>query len=249
MEVAHLLGDPKEVDLASLKWQGPVRVKVGCRDSREIKGETQVFFNGDSHKIKWVVESGKDQFDKAANKSRFDRHRDKADEDEDDEEESQDKYSPKQQQDKHDIGQTFDANRETVPQHKTKPFQIVCNTKADDKIIPGISQQIGEEDTNIHSGDNQVLTRQSATEGIVSQDKMEKEQAQLENNSDVKEVIQVQDAAMTPSRKEQQGEKSLTKESDQSLRSDELDEELLDYDEDYEPTEQEKVEWRCMRKR
>lgn len=104
MEVAHLVGDPEEVDLASLKWQGPMRVKVGCRDSKEIKGETQVFFNGDSHKIKWVVESGKDQFDKAANKSRFDRHRDKVDEDEDDEEESQDKYSPKQQQDKHDIG-------------------------------------------------------------------------------------------------------------------------------------------------
>lgn len=43
MEVSHLAGDPEEVDMASLKWNGPVRVKIGCRDSRELKGETQVF--------------------------------------------------------------------------------------------------------------------------------------------------------------------------------------------------------------
>lgn len=122
MEVAHLVGDPEEVDMASLKGQGPVRVKLGCRDSREIKGETQVFFNGDSHKLKWVVESGKDQFDKVANISKFDRHRDKADEDEEEEEESRGKYRPKQQQTKQDMGQTSDATRGAAPQQKTNTF-------------------------------------------------------------------------------------------------------------------------------
>jgi hypothetical protein len=37
-------------------------------------------------------------------------------------------------------------------------------------------------------------------------------------------------------------ERSLTKEKEQLVRSEELEEELVDYDEDYEPTEQEKAE-------
>lgn len=118
MEVAHLVGDPEELDLASLKWQGPVRVKLGCRDSREVKGETQVFFNGDSHRIKWVVESGKDQFDKETNTSKFDRHRDRADEEEE-EGDTQDKNRPKQQQNKKNMEMTSDANRGVAFQHKT----------------------------------------------------------------------------------------------------------------------------------
>jgi hypothetical protein len=109
MEVAHLVGDPEEVDLASLKWQGPVRVKLGCRDSREVKGETHVFFNGDSHRIKWVVESSKDQFDKETNTSKFDRHIDKADEEEEEEGDTKDKNRPKQQQNKKNMEMTSDA--------------------------------------------------------------------------------------------------------------------------------------------
>lgn len=91
-----------------------MRVKIGCRDSREIKGETQVFFNGDSRRIKWVVESGKDQFDKEVNTSKFDRHRDKADDEDEEEEESQDKFRAKQQQSQQDVGQTSDVNINTA---------------------------------------------------------------------------------------------------------------------------------------
>lgn len=103
MEVAHLVGDPEEVDLAGLKGNGPVRIKLGCRDSREVKGETQVFFNGDSQRIKWVVETGKDQFEKETNASKFDRHRDRDKEEEEEEEDHHDKFRSQQKNCKQEV--------------------------------------------------------------------------------------------------------------------------------------------------
>jgi hypothetical protein len=45
MELAYLVGDPIEVDLKSLT-QGPIRVKVACREARKIRGETRFFSMG-----------------------------------------------------------------------------------------------------------------------------------------------------------------------------------------------------------
>ena len=56
MEVAYIVGDLEEVDLTTLKSLGPIRVKLACRDYRVLKGETHIFFNGESFRIKWVVD-------------------------------------------------------------------------------------------------------------------------------------------------------------------------------------------------
>jgi hypothetical protein len=57
MEIAYLIGDPEEIDMTSLKPPGPMRIKLGVLDATKIRGETKVFFNGESHKIIWVVET------------------------------------------------------------------------------------------------------------------------------------------------------------------------------------------------
>uniref|UniRef100_A0A0A9BDV0 Uncharacterized protein n=1 Tax=Arundo donax TaxID=35708 RepID=A0A0A9BDV0_ARUDO len=55
-EVAYLVGDPEEVDKRSLSGNGPVRVKVSIKDPQEIKGTSNVFFNGKGFKISWFLE-------------------------------------------------------------------------------------------------------------------------------------------------------------------------------------------------
>lgn len=105
-----------------------MRIKIGCRDSREIKGETQVFFNGDSHRIKWVVETGKDQFEKGASTSKFDRHGDRADEEDEDEEQPQEKSKPSQQQGKQDIGLTMDSSKGGAVPEKTHDSEYGSNS-------------------------------------------------------------------------------------------------------------------------
>jgi hypothetical protein len=52
MEVAYLVGDPEEVDTTSLKKSRPVRIKLVCRDASQVRSETQIFFNGESPRIK-----------------------------------------------------------------------------------------------------------------------------------------------------------------------------------------------------
>jgi hypothetical protein len=69
MEIATLAGDPEEVDISTL-GEGPVRIKLACRDATQIRGETQFYFNGDSYRITWeVVEEYQD---KSRSSSKFD---------------------------------------------------------------------------------------------------------------------------------------------------------------------------------
>jgi hypothetical protein len=86
MELAYLVGDPIEVDLKTLNSQGPVRVELACRDAKQIRGETQVFFNGEGYTIRWEPEIlfGSDEGSKS---SKFDRQKDKEEDDFDEEEE------------------------------------------------------------------------------------------------------------------------------------------------------------------
>lgn len=78
MELAYLVGDPLQVDLKSLDSQGPVRFKVACRDAKEIRGETHVFFNGEGYTIRWDPEIPRDTSE-ASKVSKFDGQRDKED--------------------------------------------------------------------------------------------------------------------------------------------------------------------------
>jgi hypothetical protein len=53
MEIAYLIGDPIEVDLVTLNREGPIRIKLSCRESQKIGGETKVFFqwSGVQHQV------------------------------------------------------------------------------------------------------------------------------------------------------------------------------------------------------
>jgi hypothetical protein len=84
MEVANLAGDPEEVDINTLEGEGPIRIRLACRNASLIRGETQVYFNGDSHRIRWeVIEEFQE---KSKSTSKFDRHKDREEEEEDNEE-------------------------------------------------------------------------------------------------------------------------------------------------------------------
>jgi hypothetical protein len=87
MEVAYVVGDPEEVDIISLNSRGPVRVKIACREVSKIRGETQVFFNGERRRIRWDPEEPKTSF-KEPRSSKFDRQGDR----DNDEEEEEDNF-------------------------------------------------------------------------------------------------------------------------------------------------------------
>lgn len=52
MELAKLVGDPKEVHLPSLQWRS-VWVKVACKDPSKICGTSEVFINKKGRRITW----------------------------------------------------------------------------------------------------------------------------------------------------------------------------------------------------
>jgi hypothetical protein len=58
-EVAYLVGDFEEVDKAPLPGLGPIRAKVSCKDPKEIKGASKVYFNKRGFMVSWLVESEK----------------------------------------------------------------------------------------------------------------------------------------------------------------------------------------------
>jgi hypothetical protein len=82
-EISYLVGEPEEVDLKSLEGFGPVRIKLSCRDAKQVRGETQVYFNKESRGIRWEVIE--DDGEKSGKTSKFDRMREEEEEDEDNE--------------------------------------------------------------------------------------------------------------------------------------------------------------------
>jgi hypothetical protein len=67
-EISHLVRDPIEVDMESLKNEGAIRVKVPCMDALKVKGNTLVFINKQGYLIRWKSErlgadKGDDSFD------------------------------------------------------------------------------------------------------------------------------------------------------------------------------------------
>uniref|UniRef100_K3Y3G3 Uncharacterized protein n=1 Tax=Setaria italica TaxID=4555 RepID=K3Y3G3_SETIT len=54
MELAYLVGDPKEVNTESLTWI-EIWVKVSCKDPKHINGTSEVYINKQGYRITWVV--------------------------------------------------------------------------------------------------------------------------------------------------------------------------------------------------
>jgi hypothetical protein len=84
MEIGYLVGDPEEVDLTTLNKPGPVRIKIACVDVTKVRGESRVFFNGESYNIRWEVEGT--QQENSKNNSKFDWQWEEENEDEEKEE-------------------------------------------------------------------------------------------------------------------------------------------------------------------
>jgi hypothetical protein len=84
MEIGYLVGDLEEVDLTTLNEPGSVRIKISCVDAAKIRGESRVFFSGESYNIRWEVEGAHQESSKKH--SKFDRQRDSENEDEEKEE-------------------------------------------------------------------------------------------------------------------------------------------------------------------
>jgi hypothetical protein len=84
MEIGYLVGDPEEVDLTTLNKPGPVRIKIACVDVTKVRGESRVFFNGESYNIRWEVEGT--QQENSKNNSKFDWQWEEENEDEEEEE-------------------------------------------------------------------------------------------------------------------------------------------------------------------
>jgi hypothetical protein len=82
-EIAYLVGEPEEVDLKSLEAFGAVRIKLSCRDAKQVRGKTQVYFNKESREIRWEVIE--DDREKSGNTSKFDGIRYEEEEDEENE--------------------------------------------------------------------------------------------------------------------------------------------------------------------
>jgi hypothetical protein len=82
-EIAYQVGEPEEVDLKSLEGFGPVRIKLCCRDAKQVRGESQVYFNKESRGIRWEVIE--DDRGKSGNTSKFDMLREDEEKEEDNE--------------------------------------------------------------------------------------------------------------------------------------------------------------------
>jgi hypothetical protein len=84
MEIAYLVGDLIEVDRMTLNIEGLIRIKLSCRESQKIGGETKVFFNGEGYNIRWEVE--RPQQESGKDTSKFDRRKGSDDKNEEEEE-------------------------------------------------------------------------------------------------------------------------------------------------------------------
>lgn len=55
-DLAALAVEPIKVDMTTLNKDGPVRVKVNCRDPNKLRGFVEVFFNKVGYELRFVAE-------------------------------------------------------------------------------------------------------------------------------------------------------------------------------------------------
>jgi hypothetical protein len=55
-EIAHMVGDPIEVDDQLLRAEGKIRAKILCKDAIKVVGTTLLYINGQGHLLKWCSE-------------------------------------------------------------------------------------------------------------------------------------------------------------------------------------------------
>lgn len=85
-EAACLAVDPISVDIASLNRGGPIRIQLNVRDASLIRGEIEIFFNGEERKVAWSIDSivKNDHSPSPRDNSKFDRFKEDDDDEEDD---------------------------------------------------------------------------------------------------------------------------------------------------------------------
>jgi hypothetical protein len=89
--IAHMVGDPIEVDDNFPRFEGKVRVKVLCKDAMKMDGNTLVYINGQGHLLRWCsekLEEYKKQHPQDFKGSKSDKDEENSKEEEDNEEES-----------------------------------------------------------------------------------------------------------------------------------------------------------------
>jgi hypothetical protein len=55
-EIVHVVGDPMEVDEKIMKSDGKVRVKVMCKDTMKVDGNTLIYISRQGYLLKWCSE-------------------------------------------------------------------------------------------------------------------------------------------------------------------------------------------------
>lgn len=182
MEIAYMVGDPEEVDTASLNNPGLVRIKIACRNYKAIRGETQVFINGESHGIKWIVETPEEKLAHQPTASKFDRRKGK-DGEEDEEEEYEDLSDS--------YGSGFDKQQknETQPQSGLGGGEEGSNKKQ--KLSERSGQNVG-----------QVVDAEMSVQIDVNSEQKEKEK----HNQEFDDLPMTQQSTRSENKKVEDGE-------------------------------------------
>jgi hypothetical protein len=220
-EIAYLVGEPEEVDIKTLEGFGPIRIKISCRDAKQVRGETQVYFNKESRGIRWeVIEEDRD---KSGNTSKFDRVREEEDDDEENEEgEFQDESDREVNNNKEGTATSVNkqGNKEGTSSQKHK------------------GQQAGREGG--HAPTKGVIIEEGGTKAYKKM-RTEPDSNQSKNN---KSVGNKNEEALKSAQEEEdplQTQQSNTEAAEREGEGEELcEEELVDYDED--PAIAEKIE-------
>jgi hypothetical protein len=227
-EIAYLVGEPEEVDIKSLDGFGPIRIKIACRDAKQVRGETQVYFNKESRGIRWeVIEEDRD---KSGNTSKFDRVREEEDDDEENEEgEFQDESDREVNNNKEGTATSVNkrGGKEGASSHKYKGQQ--AGTAGGQAPTEGVTLEGGEH----------KAYKKMRIEPDSNQSKSNKSVGNT-NEEILKSAQEDEDPLQT--------QQSINDAADKEGEVEELcEEELVDYDED--PAVAEKIEMAELEKR
>jgi hypothetical protein len=225
-EVAYLVGEPEEVDLKTLEGFGPIKIKLSCRDAKQVRGETQVYFNKESRGIRWEVIEG--DRETTGNTSKFDRLRDEEEEDDENEDgEFHEEYgkgaSDKERGTSANVTNQGDKGGASSQKHKGRKTGL-------DGAQPRDDVEMAEEGTMVNNINNETETAQDKIE-MLAGGQVDKGLNLIEEDDD---RVQTQQSSTATCEKGDEGEEMC-------------EEELVDYDED--PVITEKIEMAELEKK
>jgi hypothetical protein len=170
-EVAYLVGDFEELDKSTLPGLGPIRVKVSCKDPKEIKGASKVYFNKRGFMVSWLVESETTQ--KIKNGSKLPPENKDDGEEEEDEEEESDNYDPFREEGGHEAsGQHTEPSKQGDYRTKKQTGGVVeANEHQGEKLQGEKISEIATEVTQVEVEEVGVMTME--LEGKSTKEQME----------------------------------------------------------------------------